>query len=287
MRQAYAGRLANGPRTSRHIYTNFRYMQTSAERVEGSCILTLYAANGEPPFPAEPLLVADYDDEYALCADGRWRFARRRVTWIFRNPRRNEGGGLPLGGRLTRPVLQKYDSADLVNTFLADPQKRLKFSDEDLVQQVERVFDVPTVGGRSRLLGALRDATTGKWFRSVRSPRQPALRKLFLETHKRFYLVVCQLHCDAPGFPRVAREKIWLDPGIGFGKRLEHNLALLAHLEEIAGLGFPVLLGVSRKRFVAALDLAAGQAPDARLAGSLAAALRYQALASSRSPAAV
>ena len=53
-----------------------------------------------------------------------------------------------VGGRLTRPVLQKYDSADLVNTFLADPQKRLKFSDEDLVQQVERVFDVPTVGGR-------------------------------------------------------------------------------------------------------------------------------------------
>ena len=71
----------------------------------------------------------------------------------------------------------------------------------------------------------------------------------------------------------VAREKIWLDPGIGFGKRLEHNLALLAHLEEIAGLGFPVLLGVSRKRFVAALDPAAGQASDARLAGSLAAAL--------------
>ena len=71
----------------------------------------------------------------------------------------------------------------------------------------------------------------------------------------------------------VAREKIWLDPGIGFGKRLEHNLALLAHLEEIAGLGFPVLLGVSRKRFIAALDPAAGEAPDARLAGSLAAAL--------------
>ena len=45
---------------------------------------------------------------------------------------------------------------------------------------------------------------------------------------------------------------------------------LLAHLEEIAGLGFPVLLGVSRKRFIAALDPAAGEAPDARLAGSLA-----------------
>ncbi|OWT65848.1 nuclear transport factor 2 family protein [Candidimonas nitroreducens] len=102
LREAYAGRLANGPRTSRHIYTNFRFEQVSAEKVRGSCILTLYAANGVPPLPAEPLLVADYDDEYALGADGRWRFALRKVTWIFRNPRRNEGGGLPLGGKLSR-----------------------------------------------------------------------------------------------------------------------------------------------------------------------------------------
>lgn len=69
----------------------------------------------------------------------------------------------------------------------------------------------------------------------------------------------------------VAREKIWLDPGIGFGKRLEHNLALLAGLESLVGLGFPVLLGVSRKSFIAMLDPAASAAQ--RLPGSLAAAL--------------
>lgn len=71
----------------------------------------------------------------------------------------------------------------------------------------------------------------------------------------------------------VARDKIWLDPGIGFGKRLEHNLALLAHLDQITALGFPVLLGVSRKRFIAALDPAGGAALDGRLPGSIAAAL--------------
>ncbi|WP_309643586.1 dihydropteroate synthase [Phenylobacterium sp.] len=70
----------------------------------------------------------------------------------------------------------------------------------------------------------------------------------------------------------VSREKIWLDPGIGFGKRLEHNLALLAHLDAVVALGFPVLLGVSRKRFIAALEPAAEPA-SARLPGSLAAAL--------------
>ncbi|WP_332765693.1 dihydropteroate synthase [Phenylobacterium sp.] len=70
----------------------------------------------------------------------------------------------------------------------------------------------------------------------------------------------------------VARDKIWLDPGIGFGKRLEHNLALLAHMDLLVALGFPVLLGVSRKRFIAALDPAAEPA-EARGPGSLAAAL--------------
>ena len=68
----------------------------------------------------------------------------------------------------------------------------------------------------------------------------------------------------------VAREKVWLDPGIGFGKTLDHNLALLANLSSIVDLGFPVVLGASRKRFIAALDPKAG---DNRLAGSLAAAL--------------
>lgn len=70
----------------------------------------------------------------------------------------------------------------------------------------------------------------------------------------------------------VRRDAISLDPGIGFGKALSHNLALLAHLDQIMALGFPVLLGVSRKRFVQALDPTATEASD-RLGGSLAAAL--------------
>jgi dihydropteroate synthase len=70
----------------------------------------------------------------------------------------------------------------------------------------------------------------------------------------------------------VAREKIWLDPGIGFGKHMiRHNLPLLAGLDRIVALGFPVLLGASRKRFIGALD---GDRPaDQRLGGSIAAAL--------------
>jgi len=70
----------------------------------------------------------------------------------------------------------------------------------------------------------------------------------------------------------VAREHILLDPGIGFGKTLAHNLALLGALEHFAGLGFPILLGASRKRFIAGIDPSAAEASD-RLGGSLAVAL--------------
>ena len=70
----------------------------------------------------------------------------------------------------------------------------------------------------------------------------------------------------------VARERIWLDPGVGFGKHMiRHNLPLLAGLSRIVALGFPVLLGASRKSFIGALDHGAG--PDDRLGGSIAAAL--------------
>ncbi len=74
--------------------------------------------------------------------------------------------------------------------------------------------------------------------------------------------------CAAAG---IDRERLIVDPGIGFGKTVTHNLALLAGLERFQALGRPVLLGASRKRFIAALDRA-GPA-DSRLSGSLAAAL--------------
>lgn len=68
----------------------------------------------------------------------------------------------------------------------------------------------------------------------------------------------------------VARERIVLDPGIGFGKTVEHNIELLRRLPELAVDGLPVLVGVSRKSLVGVLT---GAPVGERLAGSLAAAL--------------
>ena len=70
----------------------------------------------------------------------------------------------------------------------------------------------------------------------------------------------------------VARERIWLDPGLGFGKTARHNLALTAHLDRLAALGFPILYGASRKRTIQSIDPSATDVSD-RLGGSLALAL--------------
>ncbi|MGV8929438.1 MAG: dihydropteroate synthase [Brevundimonas sp.] len=70
----------------------------------------------------------------------------------------------------------------------------------------------------------------------------------------------------------VARERIWIDPGIGFGKSAAHNLALTAHLNRLVATGFPVLYGASRKRTIQAIDPSATDPAD-RLGGSLALAL--------------
>ncbi len=77
---------------------------------------------------------------------------------------------------------------------------------------------------------------------------------------------------DAAMAAGVARERIWLDPGIGFGKTTAHNLALTAHLDRLAATGFAVLYGASRKRTIQAIDPTATDPAD-RLGGSLALAL--------------
>jgi dihydropteroate synthase len=69
-------------------------------------------------------------------------------------------------------------------------------------------------------------------------------------------------------------EDIWVDPGIGFGKTLAHNLALLNNVARIREeTGRPVLIGASRKRFISAIDERAKDASRDRLGGSVAAAL--------------
>jgi hypothetical protein len=114
-----------------------------------------------------------------MCDDHPWKLTAPWWRW----PRAGEPGD----PRATPPVLQMYDSSDPVSVFVKNPQDALAFGDQDRVQ----------------LLHAVTGGTEPGMFRA--EPGET--RKVFLPTHKRFYLVVCELHCDRPGLPSVRRDK--------------------------------------------------------------------------------
>jgi dihydropteroate synthase len=84
------------------------------------------------------------------------------------------------------------------------------------------------------------------------------------------------LACERAG---IARERIAVDPGFGFGKTIDHNIELLRRLSEIVALGYPVVAGLSRKSTIGTLT---GRRVEERGAGSLAAALARVAGACAR-----
>ncbi len=65
----------------------------------------------------------------------------------------------------------------------------------------------------------------------------------------------------------IAEERVWLDPGIGFGKTVAHNMELLRRLGELRELGRPLVIGTSRKSFIGKID---GSAAGERLGGTIA-----------------
>jgi dihydropteroate synthase len=81
----------------------------------------------------------------------------------------------------------------------------------------------------------------------------------------RDYLVDRAKLAEAVG---ILREKIWIDPGIGFGKTVQHNLQLIRETDRLVATGYPVLVGASRKAFIGKLTEDAGV--EDRLAGTLA-----------------
>ncbi len=76
-------------------------------------------------------------------------------------------------------------------------------------------------------------------------------------------------YCESVG---IERSRLIIDPGLGFGKRLQDNLDLLKQLSHFRGFGLPILVGASRKSFIAMVHRTGGSA-EGRLGGSIAAAL--------------
>jgi dihydropteroate synthase len=65
----------------------------------------------------------------------------------------------------------------------------------------------------------------------------------------------------------IAEDKVWLDPGIGFGKTVDHNLQLLGRLDELAAIGRPLVVGTSRKGFIGRIS---GEDVEGRVPGTIA-----------------
>jgi hypothetical protein len=127
--------------------------------------------------------------------------------------------GVPSAGRVSRPVFQKYDGPGLVAEFMKEPQRSLKVTEEDLVHEVRLMppLNPATFNNKPRRLSELGYFPT-------------STRKLFLDTHKRFYLVVCELHCDLTGFPSVNRAQV-CDAGFVVRRRVIRNLTKRAVAE--------------------------------------------------------
>ena len=87
IKDLYDRRRARGPRTSRHLFDNLYLHPTSTQDcARVTSVLTLHAADGPPPHPLRPVLVADYDDVCHRGPDGRWRFHSRDATLLFAAP---------------------------------------------------------------------------------------------------------------------------------------------------------------------------------------------------------
>ncbi len=87
LEQVFRRRTAAGPRTSRHLSSGLKIEIESAERARGTSVCATFAADGLPPLsPAIPTLVADFEDLYVKCTDGRWRIKERHIRRIFVDP---------------------------------------------------------------------------------------------------------------------------------------------------------------------------------------------------------
>jgi SnoaL-like domain len=80
----YAWRRNRGTRTARHVISNFQVRVKNAREATSLCIMSLYAADGEPILPSKPpIMIADVESECVRGDDGVWRFRRRTLKPVF------------------------------------------------------------------------------------------------------------------------------------------------------------------------------------------------------------
>jgi len=116
-------------------------------------------------------------------------------------------------------------------------------------------------------------ADTGAGWIAMHMPADPTV----MQQHAHYDDVVGEVTDHLMARAEKARaagvHRVWIDPGIGFGKTAEHNLSLLRHLDALVATGWPVVVGTSRKSFLGHLACRPGEhppGPDDRLEGTVA-----------------
>jgi dihydropteroate synthase len=158
--------------------------------------------------------------------------------------------GISAGEELRRvePVLERLEGLPVsIDTSKAEVARRA------IELGVVMVNDVTALRGDPELAGTIADSETYLCLMHMLGPART------MQDDPRYDDVVSEVVAfleERLGFAvgaGIGEERICLDPGIGFGKAVEHNLELLSRLSELAALGRPVLVGASRKRFLGRL----------------------------------
>lgn len=166
--------------------------------------------------------------------------------WLLVGPwYRWDRAAVPADGRRAAPAFQKFNGDSFIEDFVADPQHSLAFDDE--IDVVSHVGLLPAAAG-GKLAGKLAtlfatradgrplqpgETLTESLLKNLRRARLTPtdLRKLFLPIHDRHYLVVCELHCDVPGFPSADRAEVCQ---AGFVVRRRHRVVAPELMDEAA-----------------------------------------------------
>lgn len=195
---------------------------------------------------------------------------------------------LDIGGESTRPGKHERVTAEeekervlpviegilreAPQAFLSIDTYKAETAHAGLAAGVEIVNDVSGFTWDARMTSLLAAHSCGCVLMHTRGRPEDWLTQPFLPLDEVVPLVLRELRqlSDRALKAGIDRERIVVDPGFGFGKRLDENFPLLAHLGELHSLGFPLLSGTSRKSFVTPTGTNGPSSIPARLAGTLA-----------------
>jgi dihydropteroate synthase len=179
-------------------------------------------------------------------------------------------GAEPVGAdeelRRVMPIVERL--AQLADARVSIDTTKLEVARAALAAGARLVNDVTAFRATPELAGLVASAGAGCCLmHMLGAPRT-------MQDHPRYDDVVSEVRAflearlDFALREGVPEERVWLDPGIGFGKTVEHNLELLRRLDEIVAIGRPVVIGTSRKSFLG--HLSGGRPAAERLPGTIA-----------------